>query len=164
MFTKIIFNYPPISISLIYFHLDPTCRAPNPPTALFNRMCTNLAEIVWEGSDGTLVDPVFSAKYGAIIILSSDYARNHFYTMDVPKDFADDVFYSYPCKIDGRIYVVPQRDDLEMNAACQVVAIGDDLDKVIAEVKDRASKIEGHQIRYDESALDSALTDFKKSF
>jgi len=46
------------------FFIDPTCRAGSPPSQVQAEMIGNLAEVIWRGSQGELVDPEPAAKFG----------------------------------------------------------------------------------------------------
>jgi len=46
------------------YFIDPTCRAGSPPSQVQAEMIGNLAEIIWAGANGELVEPEPSAKFG----------------------------------------------------------------------------------------------------
>lgn len=46
------------------FFTDPCCRAGSPPNQVMQEMIGNLAEVIWEGAQGNLVEPEPAAKFG----------------------------------------------------------------------------------------------------
>jgi hypothetical protein len=46
------------------YFIDPTCRAGSPPEQVMCELIDNLAEVIWSGANGDLVDPVPAAKFG----------------------------------------------------------------------------------------------------
>jgi hypothetical protein len=46
------------------YFIDPTCRCGSPPSQVQAEMIGNLAEVIWRGAQGELVDPEPAAKFG----------------------------------------------------------------------------------------------------
>lgn len=141
--------------------IDITCRAPAPPTAIALELIDNWGEIMYEGSNGTLVEPEFNAKYGAECIGLSDFAKEgSFAQVFYPDSESQWVKQAYSCVINENTYVIPQSWD---NArVCEVVAIGDDLESTIKTLQDRCDKVKGHQLTLDCSILNNAVEDLDK--
>lgn len=129
--------------------IDPTCRFPMPPTGVMMALIENWSEIIYEGANGTMIQPKWRADYGGEILLYSDFASNHFYSLQ-----NNGVEVSIPCccMIDGKTYCVPQKWDNKMVG--EVVAIGKSADQVVNLLSEQCSKIQGYQLRCDERCLD----------
>ena len=91
------------------YMVDATIRAPCPPSELWQEMFTNLAEILWEGADGVLVEPIPAAKWGVEVILKSSWAEQNWQPVEYPKEFARQIKLFNSVMVDGRRYVVPQK-------------------------------------------------------
>ena len=57
------------------YMVDATIRAPCPPSELWQELFTNISEIIWEGADGNLVEPIPAAKWGVEVNIKSDWAK-----------------------------------------------------------------------------------------
>lgn len=138
--------------------IDLTCRMPCPPTSVMMEMISNYAEIMYEGASGKMIQPIFKAKFGAELIGYSDFANDHFFNINVPKDVP--IKQSSVCMIDGKNYCIPQ--GWESQAVFETVAIGDDLDKVISDVSKQGESIKGFGLKCSGDCLKDATEELKK--
>ncbi len=144
------------------YFIDITPRFPSPPTAIMLELIDNWGEIIYEGAGGNLVEPVFKAKYGAEVIgLLSDFSNYmNFSRVFYPDSEKDFIKQAYSCQIEGKTYVVPQ--SWKNPRICEVVAIGDTLEKTISDLQERCGKIQGHKLVLDASVLNDAIEELKK--
>lgn len=141
--------------------IDPCTRCPSPPSELYQMMISNLADIVWQGSEGIVIDPEFIKPFGAQLLLISDWADKNWQQVDFPASIREHVKLHNLMVIDGEYYVSPQWTGNPAVGA--VVAMGDTQEEAIAECKRLAKMVEGYSIEKPESALDKAgeqLTEF----
>jgi hypothetical protein len=134
--------------------IDPCCRMASPPGELYQYLVENLAEIIWNGSKGNLVEPIYRNKYGAQLVLKSGWAEQHWQPVEFPPEIADQVKLHYETVIDGRHYYVPQQ--IEMPEIGSVVAGGHTREEAMANVIAAAEQIKGYDIKFDASSLDEA--------
>lgn len=141
--------------------IDITCRFPAPPTAVLLELIDNWAEIMYEGANGKMIQPVFNSKFGAECIGLSDFAKEgNFAQIFFPDDIKQWIKQPYSCVVDGKTYIVPQTWD---NArVCEVVAVGDTVEGVIEDLEERCSEIKGHQLVLDVNILQNAIEELKK--
>lgn len=125
---------------------DFTCRAPSPPSELYFTMLDNLEDIMWEGSQGNLVQPKYNAKYGAQAIITSEFAKKHWQPIYYPKDISDKVKIKNWTVIDGQDMYVPI-NDVEMCQIGSCVATGNTIDEAIKNLKKYAEKVEGYCVK-----------------
>lgn len=141
--------------------IDPCARCGSPPSELYQMMIGNLADVIWEGAGGILIEPELIKPFGAQLILISDWADANWQQVDFPKSIRDHVKLHNLMVIDGEYYVAPQWTG---NAAVGgVVAMGDTQEEAIAECKRLAEMVEGYSIEKPVQALDKAseqLTEF----
>lgn len=140
--------------------IDPTCRAPSPPSELYQVMIGNLAEIIWYGAEGILIEPEFLAKWGAQIVLNSSWVGENWQQVSFPPAIRKNVKLHNFCVIDGEYYVIPQPS--KMPELGSVVAMGDTAQEAIDEVKRVAELVEGYSIENAAEAVDKALVDLKQ--
>lgn len=136
------------------YMIDATCRAPCPPSELWQELYTNLAEILWEGADGKLVDPIPAGKWGVEVILKSEWAESNWQPVHYPEKYARQIKLFNSVIIDGIRYVVPQKDDMAEIGA--VVGWGDTLEAAVAMAKEAGESIEGYKIKFSIGPVEAA--------
>lgn len=140
--------------------IDPCCRAGSPPNELYQNLIENLAEVIWYGADGILMEPDFKAKWGAEVLLISEWADQNWQHITFPAKVRDNVKLRNFCKIEGEYYVIPQWTGCAEVGA--VVAMGGTAEEAIAEVKRVAELVEGHLLDKPVDALDKAKEELAK--
>jgi hypothetical protein len=140
--------------------IDPCCRAGSPPSELMLELIRNWADIMWEGAEGTVVEPVFAAKWGAELLIISDWGDRNWQPLQFPKSIRSQVKLRYLTIIDGIPYVVPQASAHPEIGA--VVATGDTMEAAIAEVTRLAEKVKGFYVDVHPEALEAATEQFEK--
>lgn len=128
----------------VAYMTDACMRLGSPPNELYQQMMDNLAEILWEGAGGVLVEPDFNCKYGIEVMIHSDWSDKHYQAIYFPEKIRQWVKLRNLTKINGTYYVVPQEPGLPEIGA--VVATGNSIDECIEKVKSYASQIEGYRI------------------
>jgi hypothetical protein len=140
--------------------IDPCCRAGSPPNELYQIMMANMAEAIWEGADGIVVEPEFRSRWGAEVLLISEWADQNWMHVSFPPEVRENVKLRNFCMIEGEYYVIPQwTGSAEIGA---VVALGDTPDHAIAEVKRICELVEGHLLTKPCDALDIAREQLDK--
>lgn len=125
---------------------DFTARAGSPPSELYCNMISNLDEVMWEGSQGNMVQPKYNAKYGAQGIITSEWAEKHWQPIYYPKEISQYVKIKNWTVIDGINYYIPI-NDVEMCQIGSVVATGSTIDEAIKNLKKYAEKVEGYCVK-----------------
>lgn len=140
--------------------IDPCCRCGSPPNEIYQLMIANLADVLWEGAGGVVVEPEFTGTWAAELLLLSSWADKNWQAIEFPKSIRDNVKLRNLTMIDGRHYFVPQWTGMPEIGA--VVAIGNSLPAVIAECQRIAEKVEGHYVEVQVGALDEAQAEIDK--
>lgn len=140
--------------------IDPCCRAGSPPNELYQNLIENLAEVIWHGAEGTLIEPEFRAKWGAEVLLISEWADQNWQHITFPPKVRDNIKLRNFCRIEGEYYVIPQWTGCAEVGA--VVAMGNTAEEAIAEVKRIAELVEGHLLDKPVDALDQAQEQLAK--
>jgi hypothetical protein len=134
--------------------IDPCTRSGSPPSELYHMIFTNLADIIWEGASGVLVEPEFSGKWGAELLLLSEWAMHNWQSIEFPKSIAEHVKMRNLTIIEGKKYYVPDRSG--SSAIGAVVAVADSKQAAIDECKRIAEKVQGHYVEVLPASLDDA--------
>ena len=140
--------------------IDPCTRCGSPPSELYQVMIENLADIVWEGADGIVIEPEYSHKWGAQVMLLSQWADKNWQQIDFPESIRENVKLRNMTMIEGHYYVIPQWTGMPEIGA--VVAFGDTMEAAIEECKRLAEMVEGHHLDKPVEGLDEAGADLVK--
>jgi hypothetical protein len=140
--------------------IDPCTRMGSPPGELYGLWIDNLAEIIWEGSQGIVIEPEYTAKYGAMCLLLSDWADSNWQQVEFPDKYRDNVKLRNYTIIGGERYVIPLWTGMPEIGA--VVAVGDSAKEAIDQVRMIADEVKGHSIEKPCDALEDAARDLKE--
>lgn len=140
--------------------IDPCARAGSPPSEIMMEMIGNLSEILWEGASGTVVEPEFTAKWGAMIVVDSEWAKENWQHVRFPPKLRDKIKLRHLTVIDGEHYTIPQGSGHAVIGG--IIGLGDSADAAIADCRKTADQFEGHQIDKPVEALDKAKDELAK--
>ena len=132
----------------------------NPPSQLATHMYTNIAEIVWHGAAGDLVEPVPRGAWGAQVQLVTGLHKDQWQIVDFPAKYREHVRLSYPVHLDGRYAITPE--GVGMTVVGAVVATGDTMEAAIDAVKAIAEDVKGYSLEIGVECFDSAAEEFDK--
>jgi hypothetical protein len=140
--------------------IDLCARQGSPPGELYQEFYLNLAEIIWGGANGEVVDPKPIAKYGAEILLHSSWADQNWQPVDFPEKNRRNIKLRNATKIEGRYYVIPQECGLpEIGAA---IGYGDTLEAAIKMACEMAESVSGYYIESYPDCLNKAQEEIDK--
>jgi predicted RNase H-like HicB family nuclease len=140
--------------------IDFTARAGSPPSELYQIMIENLGEVIWYGSEGIMIEPEWKAKWGAEVLMLSEWADKNWAHVRFPPEVRDNVKLRNFSVIDGEYYIVPQLTG--MPEIGSVVAMGDTAAEAIGECKRIAELVKSHTLDMPVEAMDEALEDLKE--
>jgi len=133
------------------YAIDLTCRLPSPPNELYQELYANVAEMVWQGANGVMVDPEPLAKYGAEVIGLSQWAVKNWQPIRFPDKYRRNVKLHNGCRIDGQWYVIPQ--DYELAEVVSVVGWGETKEAAVKMVADVAGEVKAHTVKFNLDAF-----------
>ena len=136
------------------YMIDACCRLGCPPNELYQEFYTNLAEIIWEGSNGVLVEPKAIAKFGVEIIMKSDWAKTNWQPISFDHKWRKNIKIFNPAMVNGEYYAVPQDEDMAEIGA--IVGWGNTLDEAIEMAYEAADTVSGYGIKIPRGSIDEA--------
>jgi len=142
------------------YQIDLCARAGSPPSELYQNFYTNLAECVWYGANGIIIEPTTDFSHGCEILVHSTWADKNWMPVLIPEDIRDKVKLRNSMKIKGVEYCAPQSTGLPEIGA--VVGLGNTLEEAIQDAVETGQRIKGHYIEIPESAADEAREEIKK--
>jgi hypothetical protein len=113
---------------------DPTIRFGSPPSQLQTAIITNLAEVIYWGAHGELVEPEWNDPVGGQALITSDREKDEWLSFQMPDELRPFVKSAFCCEVDGIFTIAP--NPLE-NWAGWLVATGPDIAGVIETLKER---------------------------
>jgi len=142
--------------------IDLTTRCPAPPSALYWEMIDNIGEIVEQGANGILVEPVWRAKYGALAIISSAFAEERWCPVSCDPSVEQWVKWRNYANIEGQGYIIPT-EGVRMCEIGDCIGIGDTLEDAILACREHAKKIEGFGVTIHIDAVTNALAEIENA-
>ena len=119
-----------------------------------------MAEIIYYGADGILVEPKPAGKFGVEVILKSAWAEKNWQQISFDPKYRNNIKLFNAVKVDDNYYIVPQDDEMiEIGA---VVGWGDTLDDAIEMVKEAGDTIEGYGIKFNVGPVEMAKEQIAK--
>jgi hypothetical protein len=142
------------------YMIDFTARCPCPPGDIYGNIFENLGEIIWEGANGNLVDPVATAKYGVELLIESDWAIKNFQPLYFDKKYADNIHLKKHMIMDDIHYIIPQ--SYGSNDIGGIVGTGATLQEALDQALEVADAIKGNGICIRKDTLDCAEEELNK--
>lgn len=142
------------------YPIDFTPRIPLPPGELYDCMIENLSEIIWYGAEGILVQPKWKYKWGAVVIIHSEWAEKHDQPIYFPEEIKEYVKLRNSSKIKGTYYVIPQ--EAELKEIGGVVGVGNTQEEAIEMCKTNCEQVKGYGLVLKSDALDVSSEELEK--
>lgn len=143
------------------YSIDPCARFGSPPSELFGLMMENIADVLWEGAEGNLVEPSYLGEWAAELLIHSTWAgERNWQAVEFPEEIRGNVKLRNLSIIDGKHYVVP--DPAGMPEIGAVVVYGDTQEDVVKQCRQISEKVEGYLIQLYPDALDEAQNEIKQ--
>jgi hypothetical protein len=143
------------------YMIDFCARAPSPPNELYQEQYENLAECMWAGANGVIIDPIPVAKYGAEIMLHSSWADKNWQALRFPDHLRDFVklrnLYYSPKRGYG---VIPQSQGLPEIGA--VVGLGNTLEEAFDHALANAEEVGGYYLEGKTGAIEQVKEQIEK--
>jgi hypothetical protein len=131
------------------FFIDPTFRMAGQTQEHLLETCTNLAEIIWAGANGEVVQPEFQAKFATEATLHYTAGTDHWMVLRVPEEIRRWVkLYGY-CEVDGVFHFPPRKND-ELGV---VLGNGDTVQGAIDHLKKNLDALEKEPVSCDTSGF-----------
>ena len=142
------------------YMVDSCSRCPSPPSELYQLMYKNLADIIWYGAKGFMIDPITEKKYGVEALIHSAWADKNWQAISFPKKYRDNIKLRNACVIEGKYYCVPQATGIVEIGA--IVAEDDTLEGAIAQAMKIAETVQGYYIDIKTDSFEKAKEEFDK--
>lgn len=136
------------------YYIDPTTRFGSPPGELMSLLYEDYGQILWDCAEGIVPTPKAKKKYGAQMILTSEWYRDdHEMYVEFPKKYRDNIKLSNYYVKDGKTFIVPNDTEQYFGS---VVGIGDTIEEAIEECKKVLKEIHCEKFKWDDNAFEEA--------
>lgn len=142
------------------YMIDFCARAGSPPNELYQEIYSNWDDILWEGADGSIVDPLAIARYGVLAMIHSQWADKNWQSLHYPQEISRWVKIRNKCVIGDMVYVAPQESGLPEIGA--VIGIGDTLREAVHHLIFNARQIRGYTVEIKLDSISLALQEAQK--
>jgi hypothetical protein len=142
------------------YMIDLCARAPSPPNELYQEQYANLADCIWYGANGIVVEPEATAKFGAEIMLHSSWADKSWQPVSFPEEIRDMVKLRNATKINDTYYAIPQACGLPECGA--VIGLGNTMEEALDNAVDNAEQVTGYYLEAKMGAIDNIKEQIKK--
>jgi hypothetical protein len=143
------------------YFIDPCCRCPSPGTEIQLELYDNWGEIIWEGSQGNLVDPNPVAKFAVEAIICHNEDRKGWRSIEVPDEIRQWVKLYNVCKIEGNYHIPPSEPHVPEIGA--VVGIGDTIQEAIDHLHEVAEELKDQPVAIRTESLYDALKEVQEA-
>jgi hypothetical protein len=132
---------------------DMTCRRPAPPGEATMELYTNISDIICEGSQGRVVEPIPLAPFCAQIVLRTHLTDESWQTVRFPDEIKKFVKLHWAVKIDGENEVTPNHGGFLGG----VVGFGDTAEAACKQAMEHVGEVEGPGIYHDTDVLNKVM-------
>ena len=143
----------------INYYTDPAMRAGSPPSNSYLGWITNWDEIITNGVEGIMTEPVFSNLYCIELILKSTYCYTNYMPINITSEFRQNLKLKGCLNVDGQDYIVPfeQGGIKELKEFGSVVVFGDDVVEIMTKAVEIAGQIDCYGLTYDADAINRTM-------
>lgn len=111
------------------YFIDPTLRMPGMTGEQLTETCSNLAEVIWYGAQGVLIEPEFKYRFAASATMhfKTKNAKEGWMLIKVPEKIKQWVKLSHHAFLDG-MYHFPPKDNGELGL---VIGVGNSIEEAV---------------------------------
>lgn len=142
------------------FWLDPCLRVPSPAGEEQLELYSNLAEIIWHGAQGILVEPEMAARFCGEAVIGYCGDKESWKSLRVPEEIGQWIKL-YACAYrDGAFHFPPSQDPEAIGCA---VALGDTPKEVIDNLKGLADALKDEPVQLHISEIADLITEIEEA-
>lgn len=142
------------------YFIDPTTRAPQPPGDLQMEIYSNFPQAVWEMANGMVPELKPVAKFGAQVIIKSDWAQTESQAIYFPSKYKDRVKIKNLMYKDGVPHFIPVGVEMAEIGSC--IGLGDTMKDAMEDANKIAETVKGDCVTCNCGTLDKIFDKIKR--
>lgn len=141
--------------------IDITCRAPSPGLEIHVEIWENIAELIWAGANGELIEPVPAAKFGVECMIDHTGDENRWRILEIPAKAEPWVKLYSACKYNDLYCLPPFPHSHDTIGA--VVGIGNTIEAAIEHLKSTVELLKDQPVMVHTEALYDTMVAIHKA-
>lgn len=128
------------------YFIDPTLRMAGLTQDQIPETCSNIADVIWQGANGILIEPEYISKFVAVATMHYEgHVPHHWFSISIPKDYRRWFKLYHFCFYEGAYHFAPSVP-YETDEAGTVIGIGDTIEDAIFDLKDHFALLESEPL------------------
>lgn len=128
------------------YYIDPTHRMPGLTGDQLPETCSNLAEVMWHGANGELIEPEFICGFSAVATLHyKGHVAHEWFSLRIPDEVRQWFKLYHFCKSDDLYHFIPSVP-FECDEPGTVIGIGDTIEEAIDHLKENLDVIKDEPV------------------
>lgn len=140
------------------YFIDPTMRMPGQTGEQLLETCSNLAEVIWNGANGEVIEPEFAYKFATSATIHYT-AGGEWGMLRVPKKIKKWVKPVHFCIID-QAYHFPPKSHEDMGV---IIGTGNTIEEAIEKIKEVAESLKSEPVNFEMSGFVELLRNIKEA-
>lgn len=142
------------------YFIDPTMRMPGQTGEQLAETCSNLAEVIWYGAQGELIEPEFAYKFAAAATMHYTAGSDcEWKILKVPDEVKQWVKLYHCCKLD-KVYHFPPMSNDELGV---ILGCGNTIEEAIDNLKGNLSYLDNEPIKCKLDGFVDLIEDIKEA-
>jgi hypothetical protein len=145
------------------YFIDPTFRMAGLTEDQLPVTCSNLADVIWQGANGNLIEPQFVCDYVSVATMHfTSHQKDHWFQLHIPEEAKQWAKLYHYCQLDGMHHFIPSVP-LECDEAGVVIGIGNTIEESIESLKQNFALLKAEPLRIEETGFADLLKQVKKA-
>lgn len=146
-----------------FYFIDPTFRTAGLTQDQLPYTCDNLAEVIWRGANGELIEPKFNAEFVAVSTLHyKTHVEGEWFTLNIPDEASEHSCFYHYCR-DGSLHHFIPSVPYECDEAGVVMGKGTTVEDAIENLKSNFKLLEQLPLTIDLSEFAPLLEEIKEA-
>lgn len=139
------------------YFIDPTLRMPGLTGDHLVESCTNLAEVIWSGANGELIEPEFLCEFAAVATLHcKTHVSGEWFSLKIPEEVRRYVKLYHYCIADDIYHFIPS-PPMDCDEPGVVIGLGDSIEGAIDHLKKNMELLKDEPLSVDIDSFSDLL-------
>lgn len=126
----------------IPYFIDPTLRMPGMSGEQLTETCENIADVIWHGANGELIEPEFCYSFAATAMIHHKAKHDGWRVFKVPEEMRQWIKLCHHAELEGVAHFPPKKND-ELGL---VIGVGDSIEEVIEMIVENVKELDSEPV------------------